>query len=388
MTIQLTDLIPTESTAEQPSRLPAEMLEAIQQAAHDAAIEAGNRAFVAAGNATRKIMADVETRLAQFETPRAKIMAVSIDAVTRPLTHAASKCLPDLIINAKLGLNTLLVGPAGCGKTFAVHQLAEALGRPYGHVCLTAGASETWLFGRQTPHGFIEGTFSKLYRTGGVFLADEMDAADANLLLSINTALANGSLFNPINGETYAKHADFVFVGAANTVGKGGDRVYTGRQRLDGSTLNRFACCLLAVDYDSDVERALCPDRDLYQALKHARAKLGELKSDEIISTRTFDHAFKLVAAGVDPLQVFKRITLGWPAELVKQAGLHEFERTEVQPAKAEGVLSREATKMAATEPDFPNTVAEKISANEARIAELKRKLAASANEPSEEIPF
>ena len=57
------------------------------------------------------------------------------------------------------------------------------------------------------------------------------------MLLSITTALSNGYLYNPINGETVKQHEDFIMVGCANTCGKGADAVYTGRNRLDGAFL-------------------------------------------------------------------------------------------------------------------------------------------------------
>lgn len=218
--------------------------------------------------------------------------------------------LDRLIINANLGLNSLLVGPAGCGKTTGARQLAESLNLQFGSVCLTAGASETWLFGRQTPNGFTEGSFSKIYREGGVFLADEMDAADANLLLSINTALANGIMFNPISGETIERHKDFVFIGAANTFGKGADHVYTGRSRLDGATLDRFI--VIEVDYDQDYEKQICPDKNIFAFLTKTRQYLRENEYEEFLSTRWFDYVFKMWNSGVSFSEIRKSMKSNW----------------------------------------------------------------------------
>lgn len=240
------------------------------------------------------------------------VMSISLDDLktTKKLSKRASAVLPRLLINARLGLYSMLVGPAGCGKTTAAHQVAEALGLQFGSVCLTAGASETWLFGRQTPTGFIEGSFAKIYREGGVFLADEMDAADANLLLSINTALSHDKIINPMSGETLKKNPDFIFIGAANTNGKGASHIYTGRSRLDAATLDRMVIVL--VDYDTELEKELCDNDELYTALNFIRADLKKLGYDEFISTRAFLATSAQLAAGVTKEEVLKSLTANW----------------------------------------------------------------------------
>lgn len=200
----------------------------------------------------KKIEIKYKKAILNIEKLKATMPVRKIQVNSMPLREISSepvKHIDELVLYSKLGMNILLVGPAGCGKSTSAKQLSEILGLQFGATCLTAGASETWLFGRQTPNGFVEGAFSKLYREGGVFLADEIDAADPNLLLSINTALANGILFNPISGKSFERHKDFIFLGAANTFGLGADDKYTGRMRLDAATLDRFI--IIDVDYDS-----------------------------------------------------------------------------------------------------------------------------------------
>lgn len=244
--------------------------------------------------------------------PREVAIAIKINEKDfKKLKTPAHPMLGELLSALLSGLNPLLVGPAGSGKTSLAAQAAEALELRYGHLCFSAGVSETWLFGRITPAGFMPGDFYTLYKNGGLFLADEMDAADANLLLTINTALANGHLYNPINGESVERHKDFYFIGAANTFGKGGTTVYTGRTRLDAATLDRFIT--LEVEYLKDVEDAICTDKDLADWLRKVRKTVQDKGSQEVVSYRAFDKAFRLRASGVDNKRIQEILLASWP---------------------------------------------------------------------------
>lgn len=236
------------------------------------------------------------------------------------LSSEACEILPDMLLAAKLKENILLKGPAGSGKTTAAKQLAEALELPFGFLCLSAGVSETWLYGRQTPQGFSEGEFSKFYRNGGVFLLDEFDAADSNLLLSINTALANGHLYNPILGEKIERHENFICVAAANTFGLGGNGQYTGRNRLDAATLDRFTSFVMG--YAERLEEKLVGS-ELHRKLVDARKKLEERNAPQIISTRGMIRAKKLIDAGMTESKAFLvSFAQSWPQGLAKEIGL------------------------------------------------------------------
>lgn len=310
----------TQTTPRPTQGISVEMIDVIQSEISKGFQSQAESARNLINAALRGTLDAVDKKLASIEAPRPLVMVVKIDDVKRKLTHSASESLQALLINAKIGVNTLLVGPAGCGKTMAAHQLAEALGLRFGHVCFTAGASESWLFGRQTANGFIEGEFCDFYANGGVFLGDELDAADSNMLLAVNTALANGHLKNPINGKTYLRHKDFVFVGAANTFGRGADSLYTGRNRLDAATLNRFS--ITKMDYSKTIEKQVCPDNKMRGILQKARKELEKKNAIEIISTRTLDIAFKQFSAGMEWSHIIEGICASWPEGLAKQVGL------------------------------------------------------------------
>lgn len=296
----------------------AEMLTRINQDVQVLTGQAVEKAMTYADNLSRDIIAKVKEQISGIAKP--KIMHVEVKDIQRKLSKPANKHLGRLIINHGLGIHTMLVGPAGCGKTIAASQLAEATGKAFGSVCLSAGASETWLFGRHTANGYIEADFVKIYRDGGVFLFDEFDAADSNFLLCVNTALANGFIYNPMTGETIKQHKDFVCLAGANTFGMGSNASYTGRNRLDGATLTRFV--KIAVDYDLDIEEAVCPDAELRAILQNARKVIATERMDYIVSTRCLDYAYRQKAAGIAQSEILASLTLGWPEELIKKSGI------------------------------------------------------------------
>ena len=237
----------------------------------------------------------------QYSKPKNLCMHIKLgDLPAVKLKTRVAKILPDLLAQCKIGQVggnwPLLFGPTGCGKTVAAEQVADSLKLSFDHVNCSEGMSETWLWGRQTPQGFIPGGLWKAFKEGGVFLFDEADAANDNVWLSINTMLANGHAHNPISGEAVKRHPNFIAIAAANTNGKGGTGAYTGRTRLDGATLNRFT--MFEVEYDRDLEQELCADNPLREKLWKIREELNKKQSADVVSTRDMKNAMMQLQAG------------------------------------------------------------------------------------------
>jgi hypothetical protein len=112
----------------------------------------------------------------------------------------------------------------------------------------------------------------------------------------------------------YYKHENVKFIATANTMGRGGDAVYQ-RNRLDGSTLDRF-CMVLELDYNEDLERKLCPDYDLRSALWAIRNLLRARVSQEFISTRKMLIASNVVAKGLPRMTAVTNIIRPWPKDV------------------------------------------------------------------------
>lgn len=245
------------------------------------------------------------------------------------------------------GVNVLLVGPAGCGKTHVAASVAKALNRPFGSLSCTAGASESQLVGRFLPTGdsgrfeYSSTTFIDLYEQGGVFLLDELDAADPNMLLIINSAMANGGFFNDLRRDrpSVNKHQQAVIIGAANTFGNGADVLYTGRSQLDAATLDRWY--IVAMDYDTALEITLtgngAPVRTPWKAadgdtqtwernallkwVHKLREDVTSNKLQRVASTRMLQKGLAARSAGVPLAEVCRDLLAGWTKDELAKVG-------------------------------------------------------------------
>lgn len=188
-----------------------------------------------------------------------------IDEYLEPLvqkTQGKSLYLESMIKLAQAGVPILQIGEKGTGKTTNAEHLAEALaeirGRemPFGFASMTSGTSPGEFKGRITLRDFLPSLFEKIFSGGGVFLFDELDAGDPNLLTLLNSALANGYFVNQ-KGQRIDKSDDFVPVAAMNTQGLGATSRYTGRNRLDAATLDRWAMGRIRVDFDDSLAEML-----------------------------------------------------------------------------------------------------------------------------------
>jgi cobaltochelatase CobS len=224
-------------------------------------------------------------------------------------------------------VNILLVGPAGSGKTTLGRNLAEALGLEFGFISLSAGVTETHLMGRMLPQSdgswkMVYARFVEIYQNGGVFLLDEMDAADANVMVAINAALANGVLVTP-DGQIHKRHARCIIIAAANTWGRGADLMYVGRNQLDAATLDRFVLSTLLIDYDADLESALVnaaglkgkAGAELLGWVKGLREAITRNRLRRVASTRLVVNAIKALQRGRELKDVQARYFRDWSAD-------------------------------------------------------------------------
>lgn len=203
------------------------------------------------------------------------------------------EAFPEVLDAVDAGLNVLIVGPAGSGKTHLAAQVADALNLR--HHFTGAVESKYELLGFQDAQGrTVRKTYREAYEHGGVFLFDEIDASAPGSLLSFNAGLANGHQDFP--DCVVERHPDFRAIASANTYGRGQDRLYVGRNQLDAASLDRFV--VLPIDYDAKMERALFGDTPWVSRVHSVRAAVATLKVRHVVSMRAIQQGAALLARG------------------------------------------------------------------------------------------
>lgn len=239
------------------------------------------------------------------------------------MTKRVHASFQDTLFLAQIERQLFMSGPAGTGKTTLSANVAEAMGLDFSAISCSAGMSEAHLLGRMLFDGqYVQSDFVKAYENGGVFLFDEIDAADSNTLLVINSALANGyvSVPNRKDNPRATRHEDFICIVAGNTWGHGGIE-YQGRNNLDAAFLDRFSNSKVEVNYDTDLEQEICGDnKELYASFSSIRKNVTKYKMRRIVSTRTFVSGVKQVTAGQTLIKVIDRFFIGWSDEEVRKA--------------------------------------------------------------------
>lgn len=215
------------------------------------------------------------------------------------LTGLKHKQLEDLIIITSTGLPILMVGMAGTGKTHAAEQVAEALKVPFYAMSVGAQTSKSDIIGFMHAGGeYVPTLFRKAYEEGGVFLMDEIDAGNANVLIQVNASLSNSYCAFP--DGMVKRHEDFRFIGTANTYGNGANRMYVGRNQLDAATLDRFTVINWLVDeaLEAGMVKTYKDGPQWHKAVKGARKYVTEQDYRVLITPRATLRGAQLLAAG------------------------------------------------------------------------------------------
>ncbi len=265
-------------------------------------------------NVTASVMPAIDAKLSSVDAALSDALTGADLRVTGPASSSKTvakavllkgpkhKALKQLIQIAAHRLPVLLVGPAGTGKTYACEQVAEALGLPFYAMSVGAQTSKADLMGFIHAGGhYVSTMFRQAFEHGGVFLMDELDAGNSNVLVQLNAALSNGYCAFPDSDTMIKKHPDFCFVASANTYGNGASRQYVGRNQLDAATLDRFV--VLNFDLDTKLESALAGETDTatkwLSVVKQVRAHIESEGIRALVTPRATIKGLAMLDAGI-----------------------------------------------------------------------------------------
>ena len=215
------------------------------------------------------------------------------------------------------GMSVLLEGEAGSGKTTIAQHCAKRAEKEFYSIAGTKQTTVNNLLGFISINGqYIPTNFRKAVEQGHYFLIDEIDAMDPNVLLALNT-IENGYISFP--DGTITIHEDFRLIATANPFDS--HQIYTGRSKLDFSTLDRFF--RIHVDRDPDLELKLT-SQDVITEVTLARELLTSTSTTQQITMRDALRIHKLKQLGeeicTDPIRdvVFSKDTIMYESYTTK----------------------------------------------------------------------
>jgi len=193
------------------------------------------------------------------------------------------------------GNNLLIYGPAGCGKTRMVAEIAKAAGKPFTNISMSGGVRYSQVFGGpqmviedgQQVTKFVPAALLVAIQQAGVVNVDEIMAADPDVLLGLNSLLETDSrcIMTPM-GMVYV-HPDCWITACSNTNGRSISAQFTGAQRADDSLNDRFTA--MSMTYSDAVEDKILDRIQDGPAKSYVRNNLRQLREKVRMNNITFD---------------------------------------------------------------------------------------------------
>lgn len=201
------------------------------------------------------------------------------------------------------GMNVMLVGETGVGKSTLIEQLAAQLNHPLTRINVHGESDTAVLIGRDFPT-IVNGEKTLTYRWGPLpkamvtpghwFLLDEIDSALQPVLFVLQQMLErHGRLILEDADSTIVERAPgFNFFASGNTVGIGARHklLYTGTNKLNEATLDRFDMVIHVPELDPKTEEEVIArnvpslDRDYIRGIVRIAKEVREQLRDDAIS--------------------------------------------------------------------------------------------------------
>ena len=267
--------------------------------------------------AQEKLTATVDQRVKEV-APRENFIVIKKGDVENRIKGKSHSKLQKVLDVIAMGEIPLLVGPAGTGKTVLAKQVADVLEVNYDGLSCSGGLTEAKIFGRSIPNvqtgeeRYSGTSYINAYENGGVFLFDEFDAADDNMMCSLNQSFDNGYMMIPERKDATKaeRHSESYIICTANTYGTGADRQYVSRNQMDAATMDRFT--IVEIGYDAEIEAQVCPDFELLERFRGYRKAIQDNGLEKIVSYRTLRKANKQRQIGWTDQEIDEQFFAGW----------------------------------------------------------------------------
>ncbi len=312
---------------------------------------------------------DIEGRIKELlgdvAKSASKVLTVKVDGKSGetklPLVHRQFEQL--LNVACIKGLNVLLTGGAGLSKSTAVEQLADALQLELSSISFSNQTTKTDLLGFIDANGIYRMSgFIDAFKNGKIFLADEMDACSSNVLVLLNSAIANGRIETPDNKVIYA-HDNFRFIATANTNLRGAKNGYTARNKLDTATIDRFV--VIEWELDLDLEQKLTNNDGWLEIVRTARKSAEDRLEGITITPRSSYDGAKLIQAGINIDQVIRMTIIKAMGKDEEMVLLKDITQTMKNKAVKVSKKEVEAFKEEVKEIIIPTVTAEVVETEE-----------------------
>ena len=175
------------------------------------------------------------------------------------------------------GLFVLVIGPKGTGKTTLVREFAQKKNIPLDSINFSLRTRESHLVGTKTLEngtvGFDEGILIKSMREGNILYLDEINSAEADVLLRLDEALDDRRqiVLKESSGETVNAKQGWFVIATINPL------THVGTKELPPQILSRFPVRIKMEYPPEDIELKIVKeycgkalDSDLMQGIKLA----------------------------------------------------------------------------------------------------------------------